>query len=844
MHDMQTMMSVRWWMRLAPVLISGSLVLAVEAAPSEDPLEPLRQRMEAIQKQGREARSQVLGLQLRSHWSTDGQSLVFRKESPSGHWHFLRLDLASGKVAPAFDAASLAKALEQAGHGKFSPEQLPLDWLSWDVASDSLTFLIQGKSLNYQPGNGQLREVEPVGMLAELKAPSELRRYSGSGDESTAFTLQNATAQPVELFWCNHSGQPESYGSVAAGASREVSTRVGHVWLVRDAQGKELAGFEAADEPQVARITGKVEPTRTQATDPGVSPDGKWRAEIRQGNLVAVSTRGGEAIPLSTDADGTRSYAPPFAWSPDSRKVVAMRITPVKTRKVHIVQSSPPDQLQPELLTLDYPKPGDPLPAPKPCLFDVAARRAIPVSDALFTNPWEISDLAWEADSSAFSFGYNQRGHQLVRLLAVDAVSGAVRVIHEERSKTFIDYAHKWYLHRLATPSAGWIWATEASGYNHLVLIDPVSGRVKKPLTQGNWNVREVVEVDEEKGRLLARINGQDGSDPYHNHFAWVALDGSGLTRMTHSDGNHRIRFSPDRRHVIDTWSRVDQPPVTEVRRSQDGSLVAEIHRADDSALQASGWTRPERFSAKGRDGKTDIFGIIVRPTRFDPARRYPVVEDIYAGPHDFFVPKSYQAWSRMQAMAELGFVVVKIDGMGTNWRSKAFHDVCWKNIADGGFPDRIAWLRAAAASRPWMDLERLGIYGGSAGGQNALAALLHHGDVYRAAVADCGCHDNRMDKVWWNEAWMGWPVDESYARNSNVENAGKLRGKLMLIVGEVDRNVDPASTAQVVAALQRAGKYHEFVPIMNADHGAAETPYGSLRRAEFLMRSLAAQTR
>jgi len=188
-----------------------------------------------------------------------------------------------------------------------------------------------------------------------------------------------------------------------------------------------------------------------------------------------------------------------------------------------------------------------------------------------------------------------------------------------------------------------------------------------------------------------------------------------------------------------------------------------------------------------------------------------------------------------------MGLIVVKMDGMDTNWRSKAFHDVCWKNLADGGFPDRIAWIKAAATTRPWMDLSRIGIYGGSAGGQNALAALLHHGDFYKVAVADCGCHDNRMDKIWWNEAWMGWPVDESYAANSNVTHAGKLTGKVLLIVGELDSNVDPASTTQVVNALEKADKDFEFLPITNANHGAAETPYGRRRRAEFLVRNLQA---
>src|SRR5690606_31323299 len=247
----------------------------------------------------------------------------------------------------------------------------------------------------------------------------------------------------------------------------------------------------------------------------------------------------------------------------------------------------------------------------------------------------------------------------------------------------------------------------------------------------------------------------------------------------------------------------------------------------------------PERFVAKGRDGTTDIYGILITPSTFDSARRYPVIEHIYAGPQGAFVPKAFGIVSEPRALAELGFVVVQIDGMGTNWRGKAFHDVCWRNLGDSGFPDRIAWIRAAAATRPWMDLSRVGIYGGSAGGQSALRALLAHGDFYHVAAADCGCHDNRMDKVWWNELWMGWPVGEHYAQQSNVTLARNLRGKLLLTVGELDRNVDPASTMQVVNALIEADKDFELIVFPGRGHGAGESPYGVRRRRDFFVRHL-----
>lgn len=214
----------------------------------------------------------------------------------------------------------------------------------------------------------------------------------------------------------------------------------------------------------------------------------------------------------------------------------------------------------------------------------------------------------------------------------------------------------------------------------------------------------------------------------------------------------------------------------------------------------------------------------MIRPAVFDPTARYPVLEHVYAGPHGHHAPARFEFLEQEHELANLGFVVVLADGMGTNHRGQQFHDVCWKDLRDAGFPDRIAWLRAVAATRSWMDLTRVGIYGGSAGGQNAVRDLLDYADVYSVAVADCGGHDNRMDKRSWNEQWLGWPVDDSYERSSNVVDAHRLRGRLLLIVGELDRNVDPASTVQLVGALQRAGLPFEFMPIIGVGHGAAET--------------------
>jgi len=324
-------------------------------------------------------------------------------------------------------------------------------------------------------------------------------------------------------------------------------------------------------------------------------------------------------------------------------------------------------------------------------------------------------------------------------------------------------------------------------------------------------------------------------------HVGRVNFDGSELVFMTAGDGNHTVQYSPDRRFIVDSYSRVDMAPVTELRRTEDGKLVCKLEEADISELKASGWEAPEVFVAKGRDGVTDIWGIITRPKNIDPSKKYPILEDIYAGPQGSFVPKTFSSRGRYDSWNNLGFIVVKIDGMGTANRSKAFHDVCFKNLKDAGFEDRILWMKAAAKKYPYMDISRVGVYGTSAGGQNAGAAVLFHSEFYKAAIANCGCHDNRMDKASWNEQWMGYPVGPQYAECSNIDNAGKLGGALFLIVGELDTNVPPESTYRFTDALIKAGKDFDYLVVPGADHGTRgpATPYVQRRMQDFFKRHL-----
>lgn len=568
------------------------------------------------------------------------------------------------------------------------------------------------------------------------------------------------------------------------------------------------------------------------------SPDGKFMAFIKNYNLYVRNKNTGQKQQLSFDGSGGFYYSSNILWSPDSKKIMAYKFRPAEDHKIYFVESSPDDQLQPKLQSREYLKPGDQVAFRSPQLFLLESAEHILIPTEEFNRQFHLGNFKWREDSSGFSFEYNQRGHQRYRVISVDATTGAVQVLIDETSPTFIDYSGKKFRKDIAGGEQI-IWASERDGWNHLYLFDGRKGKMIRQITKGNWPVRSVVKVDQENRHIYFIASGLDkDQDPYFKHYCRIDFDGKNFKRYTSENGNHKVYFSKDNSYYIDQYSRVDLPPVTVLKDAQ-GSILQEVEKADISALKAMGWRAPEVFTAKGRDGETDIWGIIVRPTNFDASKSYPVIEYIYAGPHDSFVPKSFQSYySTMSSMAELGFIMVQIDGMGTSNRSKAFHDVCWKNLKDAGFPDRKLWIEAIAKKYSYINSNKVGIRGTSAGGQNAAAALVFHADFYDAAVASCGCHDNRMDKIWWNEQWMGFPIGPQYAACSNVVHARELEGDLMLIVGELDDNVDPASTYQFADALISAGKDFELVVIPGMGHSSGGT-FGERKRKDFFVKKL-----
>lgn len=816
-------------------------------------------------------------------WTSDGTRFWYRVEVSQNRYEFVLVDTVQKTRLPAFDHAAVAKSMSETLSTEVNAEQLPVD--SLEFSQDGAQVLLTGRQGVWRLllKSDQLEFVEKAadssaaGSVSFFLPPRSSRDRGGD----VVLEIRNQLSEEIQLVWIDRMGGEVSYGQIAAGASRQQHTFVGHVWLIKRGDQR-LGCFEAtvssgtillqeaafkAVRQRTLRNDSAKRSSSARGSRRAESPDGRWAAFVKDHNLwlrsLEKSADENAERPLTSDAseqhtfrkDASRSRLvgmqyelkdPPaqtsdVRWSPDSSVVLALQTQTVAERRVHYVASSRDGQSQPVLESYPYAKPGDPIPIAWPRLFRTADQQEIAIDRELFANPFRLQFLKFSDDSSRFWMLYNARGHQNLRVLEVAVDTGAVRIVVDETSDTFIHYSTsgKFVLEWL--PDNSLLWASERSGWNHLYRYDVHSGQVLNAVTSGDWNVRRIERIDREQAVVWFYAVGVfPDQDPYHEHFCRVHLDGSEFRVLTAGDGTHEIQRLEGDLFFLDRYSRVDLAPVTELRRCDDGSLVTVLETADASEVVKAMGQLPARFSAEGRDGQTVIWGIIHFPRHFRPDQQYPVVENIYAGPHDHHVPKSFRAaYRHQQQLTDRGMIVVQIDGMGTAWRSKAFHDVCFKNLRDAGFPDRIAWIQAAAEQYPAMNLDRVGIYGGSAGGQNAMAALLWHGTFYKVAVADCGCHDNRLDKLWWNEQWMGWPVGEHYAASSNVDNAWQLQGKLLLVVGEEDRNVDPASTTRTVRALIKANKDFDFLLMPGVGHGACERPYAAKRRADFLARHL-----
>jgi dipeptidyl aminopeptidase/acylaminoacyl peptidase len=778
------------------------------AAPHMERYVPTAEELQASYQRAQAAppRAQMYKARVEPHWFHDSTRLWYRNDLAGGAREFIVVDAEAGKREPAFDHKRLAAALSKAA-GQDYTKRLPFE---------TIEFIDNDKAIRFP--------------IDKTTWKCDLSSYECSkSDAKPQPTPADVPAQDAEDLAQLESPWPDG--------------------LAPDAEERTV--FQ---QPQSR--------PRPPA-DSVASPDKTGLSAFIKDSNVYLRDKDGNDTLLTLDGKAGSSYGL-LSWSPDAKWLAAFRIERAEPKPVYLIESSPRGGGRAQLRTRGYMLPGDKFTSYQPILFDVADRKQITPEVESAELEYGTPPVHWKQDGKSCTFTYQKedRGHQRFRLIDVDPTTGKSRNLIDEKTQTFIWTAHTEGVNaRPVTWVNGGkeiIYTSERDGWRHLYLIDARDGTVKNEITNGPYVVRGIDRIDEDKRQVWFRASGMNADqDPYFNHYYRINFDGSGLVALTEGNGDHLqgrgfvrgprkpgqgpppgLQFSPDRRFYIDTYSRVDMAPVHELRRSSDGHLVCKLEEADISELKSSGWEPPEVFVAKGRDGTTDIWGIICRPAKFDPNKKYPVIEYIYAGPHGSHVPKTFAPVRRFASLTELGFIVVQIDGMGTANRSKAFHDVCWHNLKDAGFPDRILWHKAAAAKYPYYDISRVGIYGTSAGGQNSTGALLFHGDFYKAAVSACGCHDNRMDKASWNEQWMGYPVGPQYAESSNIDHARNLTGKLLLIVGELDTNVPPESTLRLVDALIKANKDFEFVVMPGLDHTSGGA-YGNRRLQDFFVRHL-----
>ncbi len=775
-------------------------------------------------------------------WLAGNMRFWYRNDLAGKTKEFILVDAEHGTREPAFDHTRLAAALSKATGTEYKADQLPFD---------AIEFAAQPSERGRDARDTQGQDARDA-------------------REQVRFTVEGTTwACDLASYICTKT----DLGPIQAPAGPgEGTSRFG-----RRGQG---GGRE-----------------RSPSMD---SPDGKWTAFVKEDdkehnkerNVFVRSKDSGQEVQLSSDGVEGNAYGL-LSWAPDSKTLVAWRIEAGDGKEVYLIESSPKEGGRARFTKRPYALPGDKFKTYELNLFDVETRKQTkPEVDKLELD-WETPRLHWnyvaqprvEPDAQRpfgprppsnrgqdardtqgpgspnaigsclgthdalatrgcyLAYEKVDRGHQRFRVVEVDSHTGQARNLIDEKSKTFIWTTHT---ENLDLRLVNWLdksdeilYVSERDGWRHLYLIDAAKGEIRNQITKGEWVVRGIDLIDEDARQVWFHACGKNpNEDPYFVHYYRVNFDGSGLVALTEGNGTHSIQYSPDKRYLIDTYSRADMAPVHELRRVSDGKLVCPLEKADIRELIAGGWTPPEVFVAKGRDSKTDIWGIIARPKDFEPSKKYPVIEYIYAGPQNSYVPKRFSPVRQFASLADLGFIVVQMDGMGTANRSKAFHDVCWKNLKDAGFPDRILWHQAVAKKYAYYDISRVGVYGNSAGGQSAAGAVLFHPEFYKAAVASCGCHDNRMDKASWNEQWMGYPVGPCYSECSNIDNAARLRGKLFLIVGEMDNNVPPESTMRFADALVKADKDFDLLVIPGAGHGMGGA-YGQHRMQDFFVRNL-----
>ncbi|MEM6705207.1 MAG: DPP IV N-terminal domain-containing protein [Acidobacteriota bacterium] len=718
-------------------------------------------------------------------WIEDGDAFWYRKRVAGGH-EFMVVDPVSGNKAPAFDHAALAALLTDAHSGKsFTAFELPFS---------SIEFLDDGQSFR---------------------------------------------------FW-----EP------ATPPSTEDGEAVQRLWTCR------VADLECVGPEDIAPVP----PHEIE------SPDGRWVAFVREENLWIRAQGGGEEIQLSEDGAEHYGYGvreegccyeissrragikakPVLAWSPDSSKILTYRLDERDVEDIHLLETT---EGRPVLHRYRYALPGDEtIPTYKVWVFDIGSRSGVEMktSDLPKVNSREGNeDLRWSEDGSSVWFPSGHRGGREITLWTADPTTGEARAVVQETSETFLDLLSydgqgDWHV---TADGEELIWASERSGWAHFYRIDVATGEVRNAITEGSWIATHILHSDSE-WLYFTGLGREPGLYPYAAQLYRAKLDGSSIERLSSDDAHHDLAMSPQGGVIVDTRSLRDSAPVTVLRRP-DGRPIATLEEADISGLVAAGWAPPQRFSVKARDGKTDLHGFLYAPPDLDPERSYPIIDYIYPGPQIGAVRwRGFTAnpAGNVRALAQLGFFVVQFDATGTPFRSKAFHDVWFGDMADNGLIDHVQVIKQLAARTPQIDLDRVGIYGHSGGGFSSTGAILRFPDFFKVAVSSAGNHDQRSYFFGWGEKYQG-PLEtaedgsDNYQSQANHLIAKNLKGKLLLTYGTLDDNVHPNGTLLLIDELIKHNKDFDMLALPNRNHRYANEPYSIRRTWDYFVEHLLGQT-
>jgi dipeptidyl aminopeptidase/acylaminoacyl peptidase len=610
---------------------------------------------------------------------------------------------------------------------------------------------------------------------------------------------------------------------------------------------------ESRVESPVARINESLSPDGNKAAF--IRDHNLWMRDVETGSVIQLTTDGRENFGYATNNAGwTKRDSPVLLWSPDSRRIATFRHDSRGVSDMYLVSTATGHST---LEQWKYPLPGDSLifriervvinlePGPSVVRLDMEpdAHRST-ITDHIAGRDGTFLDVQWSSDSNRLAFVSVSRDHKTAHLQTADPVTGAVRSILREDTETFYESGYNMINWHVLHATNEVVWFSERDDWGHLYLYDLQSRELKNRITEGEWGVLQVRHIDRDNRKIYFVGSVREEGDPYYQYLYSIDMNGENLTLLTPEQANHDVTLSGSGNFFVDSYSTPTTPPVS-VIRDMEGEIVMRLEEGDISELQAMGWQPPVPFSVKARDGETDLYGLMYQPTNMDESKSYPVLNYLYPGPQSGSVgSRSFRASrSDKQALAELGFIVVEVDAMGTPGRSKSFHEFYYGNMGDNGLPDQITTIEQLAERHSWMDISRVGIFGHSGGGFASTRAILAYPDFYKVAVSGAGNHDNRNYADAWGEKWQGLleisDGSTNYDNQANQLLAENLQGKLLITHGTLDSNVPPFNTLLVVDALIEANKDFDMIMFPNRRHGYYSEPYMMRKRWDYFVRHL-----